>query len=204
MFSESIENCRCICFTATAGEYESEDIEKDILSDLGFKFLAISADENAKPVLLYPKQTLPKLSIEQLMDFLDSKRKQMPVLIWTDEQTATTISQTNSGVGIVDQNTDYKKLRKLDERSDQQHFPLLIVTDGSIMRGTDFRSPKHGICLVVTKPFDNMREAQQALARVGRFGDDCERIITHETKLVDGNCRLMMMTKLIAFREKRR
>jgi len=53
------------------------------------------------------------------------------------------------------------------------------------MRGTDFRAPKYGICLIVAKAFESDRDAEQALARVGRFEDKCERLLLSGVSLVD-------------------
>jgi len=53
------------------------------------------------------------------------------------------------------------------------------------MRGNDFRSPINGICLIVAKSFESDRDAEQALARVGRFEDNCERLLLSGVPLVD-------------------
>ena len=45
----------------------------------------------------------------------------------------------------------------------------------SAMRGVDYRAKSKGIVLIVARPFENFRDAEQALHRVGRFGDSCSR-----------------------------
>jgi hypothetical protein len=53
------------------------------------------------------------------------------------------------------------------------------------MRGFDYRAESIGITLVVAKSFINEREAIQGLNRVGRFGDQCKRILLEQVDLVD-------------------
>ena len=53
------------------------------------------------------------------------------------------------------------------------------------MRGVDYRAPRTGITLLVTRPFYNFRDAEQALLRVGRFGDKCYRFRLRGFDLVD-------------------
>ena len=52
-----------------------------------------------------------------------------------------------------------------------------------MMRGVDYRSDIQGIVLVVDKSFETRRDALQGLTRVGRFGDECVRILVKEVEL---------------------
>jgi hypothetical protein len=52
------------------------------------------------------------------------------------------------------------------------------------MRGFDYRAESVGITLVVAKSFVNEREAIQGLNRVGRFGDQCKRIMFESVDLI--------------------
>ena len=53
---------------------------------------------------------------------------------------------------------------------------VYIVTDPRLMRGFDYRSADgHGIALLMCNHVDSEREANQALGRVGRYGDRGER-----------------------------
>ena len=54
--------------------------------------------------------------------------------------------------------------------------------------------------LVVTRPFENYREEQQALNRVGRNGDKCTRIKAFEGDIVDALASQESFARLIAFR----
>ena len=46
------------------------------------------------------------------------------------------------------------------------------------MRGFDYRGHDRGLTLVIDRSFDSHRELSQGLARVGRFGEKCERFVT--------------------------
>jgi len=85
----------------------------------------------------------------------------------------------------VNDQTNPSTLRQLDDKAFNGDYKILIVTEASLMRGTDFRSPKYGICLIVAKSFESDRDADQALARVGRFEDKCERLQLSGVPLVD-------------------
>jgi hypothetical protein len=59
------------------------------------------------------------------------------------------------------------------------------------MRGVDYRAPITGITLVMGKSLPNTREAQQALKRVGRHKDFCERIAIEGIALVDSDAEAL-------------
>jgi hypothetical protein len=49
----------------------------------------------------------------------------------------------------------------------------------------DYRSKNGSIALVIAKSFAFDREAIQGLNRVGRFGDQCKRIMLASVPLID-------------------
>jgi len=100
----------------------------------------------------------------------------------------------------VDDRTEPSTLRKLDEKNLSGNHKILIVTESSYMRGTDFRAPTHGITLILAKSFESERDAEQALARVGRFGDRCTRLLVYGVTLVDQELYTMMRANLVKFR----
>ena len=53
------------------------------------------------------------------------------------------------------------------------------------MRGVDYRSDGKGLLLVINKTFTTKRDAEQGLARVGRFGDMGHRVLVKGIELVD-------------------
>jgi hypothetical protein len=54
---------------------------------------------------------------------------------------------------------------------DERKYPIVLVTEEEMMRGVDYRSDGKGLMLVIGKSFSTARDAEQGLARVGRFGD---------------------------------
>ena len=65
------------------------------------------------------------------------------------------------------------------------NYPIVIVADEAMMRGVDYRSDGKGLLLVIQKTFTTNRDAEQGLARVGRFGDVCVRFLVKGIELVD-------------------
>lgn len=60
---------------------------------------------------------------------------------------------------IIDMQTDPSTLRQLDAKTASGKHQISLVTDSSIMRGTDFRAPIHGITLILAKAFTTERDA---------------------------------------------
>ncbi len=68
---------------------------------------------------------------------------------------------------------------------DKRNYPIVLVRDETMMRGVDYRSDGRGLMLVIGKSFSTVRDAKQGLERVGRFCDQCYRVIIKEIELVD-------------------
>jgi len=64
-------------------------------------------------------------------------------------------------------------------------YPIVVVADEAMMRGVDYRSDGRGMLLVIAKSFSTSRDAAQGLARVGRFGDNCARMVVKGVEIVD-------------------
>jgi hypothetical protein len=54
---------------------------------------------------------------------------------------------------------------------EQRNYPIVLIREEEMMRGVDYRSDGKGLVLVIGKSFSTARDAEQGLARVGRFGD---------------------------------
>lgn len=109
------------------------------------------------------------------------KARKTPMLIYTTETEASNIEAQYQNV-VVDKE-DYEFLRQLDQKTEGL-YPIVLVTNSSLMRGVDYRSQTAGITLFMCVQVSGVREAQQALARVGRNGDKCWRYKLHRD-LVD-------------------
>ena len=72
------------------------------------------------------------------------------------------------------------------------------------MRGINYRAPSYGITLIVAKSFENAREADQGLKRVGRQDDPCDRILLKNVPLINStledayNVRLLKSLRKIS------
>ena len=67
------------------------------------------------------------------------------------------------------------------------------------MRGIDYRSYTGSIMFVVAAPFENYREAMQALQRVGRYGDSYIRMRVEGVELIDSDLEHAYNGSLSAF-----
>ena len=90
-------------------------------------------------------------------------------------------------------------LRQVDQSRVGEMFRILVVDDPQIMRGTDFRAPSTGIALVMSRGLESERDVQQALGRVGRFGEKCVRYSVENVQLVDEDQHIKFRKKLIDF-----
>jgi hypothetical protein len=66
---------------------------------------------------------------------------------------------------------ELEELRRLNMKLTSGCYPLLVTSDTDVMRGYDFRSQKVGMILCIAKSFASMRDANQGMGRVGRFGE---------------------------------
>lgn len=98
-------------------------------------------------------------------------------------------------------NTDAAQLRSLNVPTGAGPYKIVIVCEEAFMRGTDFRSPTVKMTLVVQRGFTSARHAQQALARVGRYNDDCYRIRCPglASTLVDNKLQQAYLARLNAY-----
>lgn len=63
------------------------------------------------------------------------------------------------------------------------------------------RASTKGLTLIITKPFSSQRDAEQGLARVGRYGDACERLQLEGVELVDYELNAKLVSTLLKSRE---
>ena len=54
---------------------------------------------------------------------------------------------------------------------EHRNYPVVLIREEEMMRGVDYRNDGKGLVLVIGKSFSTARDAEQGLARVGRFGD---------------------------------
>ena len=106
-----------------------------------------------KCIKMPPKpQVSKKLMAEtdqELAEHLEQLVEDTPVLIFTSDETATAILNTIAGAVMVTQETDADSLRRGDARMPAAQFSVFVVTDRSLMIGTDFKAPTTGMTLIL-------------------------------------------------------
>ena len=107
------------------------------------------------------------------------------MLIYTAPSQASKMLEGIPSAESVTEATDYRSLRELDNLRAGGGYRVLITSKTACMRGFDYLGKERGITLIIDSSFESLREASQGLARVGRFGEKCQRLITHGTVLVD-------------------
>ena len=74
------------------------------------------------------------------MSFIKRKVKDRAVLLYCEIDIVKDLNNSNVNFMQVDKTTDPLALKQLDVRDSESNHKLLVVTDESIMRGTDFRA----------------------------------------------------------------
>ena len=74
------------------------------------------------------------------------------------------------------QTLDHSAMRDLAAVRTAGHFQVVLVSDERLLRGVDYRAPGTGLALLIAASFSTNRAFTQALGRVGRFGESCERV----------------------------
>ena len=139
-------------------------------------------------------------SKEELVTFIREKADDCAVLIYCSSDLRDDIKRSVVSSMEVTVETDASELRGLDKRDELRMHKVLIAIDSQVMRGFDYRSPTKPICLILAKGFESQRDAEQALSRVGRHGDRCERLLTAGVELVDAGRSIYFYQRLIDFR----
>ena len=108
-----------------------------------------------------------------------------PVLIFTTETKAASLLLNMQSAVKVTRDTSSDMLRQSDKILGSQGYGALVVDDPLVMRGSDFLAPSTGLALVLDRGLQSDREVQQALGRVGRFGERCKRYTIEGVDLID-------------------
>jgi hypothetical protein len=93
-----------------------------------------------------------------------------PILLFCENDMIAKLSAEGIEHILVEQ-MELEELRRLNMKLTSGCYPLLVTSDPDVMRGYDFRSQKVGMILCIAKSFASMRDANQGMGRVGRFGE---------------------------------
>lgn len=177
----------CICLTATPGGKDG-DLEEKVIKHLGLK---VVKDQDHGPRLQADK------FITDVLEFLQKSLMVQPALVYcTEAQVETFVADFKY---TKDDEVLNDEIMANLEVKDNDKYHLLIVTKPELMRAIDYRAPNIGIALVICKPFNNEREAQQGLGRVGRNGDPCQRVQLKDVPLINEKEQKMYRAYLMEF-----
>lgn len=199
-FQKMTTKARCICLTATTPRDGNSKLEQKIYEDLGLKSLAYVPNNMPDQNEEMATQPLPNLSNDQFVEHVREISKEQAVLIYTDVTEQTSLLEKLPWSEKVSAETDAASLRELDMMKTDQHYRVLVASDVGTMRGVDLRAPTRGLVLVIRKGFASERDKMQALTRVGRQGDKCERFISRGLSLIDKELEEELVKRLIQFR----
>jgi hypothetical protein len=107
-----------------------------------------------------------------------------PILLFCKEDLIVKLAAEGIEHLLVEQ-MELDELRRLNLKLTSGCYPLLVTSDPDVMRGYDFRSQKVGMILCIAKSFASMRDANQGMGRVGRFGESAQRFKLQSVSLVD-------------------
>ena len=167
-----------ICFTGTSPDAHLNKMEHNVLEKIGlvsYTYWPRCIDAPLKPQI---SREVKVASDEELIEQLNPLCIDGPVLIFTNVAGAAAIANKIISAVSVTQDTDPDSLRRCNVKTSPVQYSVFVVTDRLVMIGTDFRTPTTGMTLVIDSGLESDREAIQALSRVGRYGERCERIIT--------------------------
>ena len=92
----------------------------------------------------------PKL----LEEFILKESKDRVVLVYCDKTLPAGFSDQGIDLKVVNDVTESSSLRALDDKASNGLHRIQVVTEPSLVKGTEFRAPANGICLIVAKSFD--------------------------------------------------
>jgi hypothetical protein len=95
---------------------------------------------------------------KSLTKYLEEVTETQAVLIYCWEDLANEICKVENSFK-VDGETDFKMLRKLDEKfSSNDKYFLCFTTESDAMRGFDYRAPNNGISLFLARSLQTERD----------------------------------------------
>ena len=119
------------------------------------------------------------------MDVIQKQRETRGVLVYANGEVLEELKKVGD-FEVVAVETSDGELRSMGLKKDNKYRVKLISKDYGD-RGLDYRSIENllGICLIVLSPCMSEREWLQLLNRVGRYDEQCFRIVNSKIEKVD-------------------
>ena len=204
-FSEFVDGCLVIGFTATPDDFNHVGAERNTLSLLNVKRFSyiilgegLNLQEEEQAPTLHFDEVPSCSSVADKASLIKEYAKEGPVLVYCHEALTKALNEAGCDPFIVTEDTDAQLLRSLDVPTTREDFYRVVIAhDPFAMRGYDYRSSKRTMTLVIDRSFENFREAIQGYYRVGRFGDSCKRIRFNDVTLIDQRTSFQMAGTLV-------
>lgn len=164
-FSEFIENCILLGFTATPDDFRPAGAECAILGLLQCKKfdyiiqdgdLSLKAEQVAE---LFFDEIPACSSIADKASSINKYALSGPVLVYCHETLTAALREAGCDPFIITEDTDAQLLRSLDRVTQEGRYRVVVAQDPFAMRGYDYRSSRCTMTLVIDRSFDNVREA---------------------------------------------
>ena len=172
-----------ICLTAAADDKYDQGIEKKAIVSLGF----VTFRNSDKLTLMQPKinKTLDLSDSNIAIETINKERETRSVLVYSCGDVMQDL-ELQADFKKVNADTSDSDLRNLGQKKNNI-YPVYLIDRTYGIRGIDYKAPGNplGICLVVLSPCNTDREWMQLLFRVGRYGEDCYRIVNSKMDRID-------------------
>jgi hypothetical protein len=144
-----------ISMTASRPITTSESIEETVFKDMGMKTFVY----NQGHVVKYDfDRVLSPMKNDEFTKFLELESTHHTLLVFCEKELASKIGDQVANSIEITINTSQEFIRNLDKRHGSGKFNLCYTSDPATMRGFDYRSRDHGICLVIAKSFESHRD----------------------------------------------
>ena len=176
-------NRKVVCMTAASDDNYDKGVERQALEAIGFKVYKNSHTREHKPPTIHQEIDLSEIS--KVMDVIKKQRETRGVLVYANGDILEELKK-ETDFEVVTPDTSDEELRSMGLKKDMKYRVKLISKNYGI-RGLDYRSIENllGICLIVLSSCMSEREWLQLLKRVGRYNEECLRIVNSKTEKVD-------------------
>ena len=150
---------------------------------MGFKIYKNSSARDHKPPTIHQEIDLSDLG--KVLEAIKKQRESRGVLVYANGEVLEALKQEKD-FEVVTEKTSDEELRSMGLRKDNK-YRVKLINKGYGSRALDYRSFENslGICLIVLSSSPSEREWLQLLNRVGRYNEECLRIVNSKIDKVD-------------------
>ena len=177
------EQRKVICMTAATDDNNDKGVERQAIEAIGFKVYTNSNPKDYKEPVI--NQEIDLSDFGRVMELIQKQRETRGVLVYANGDVLKELQKQEDFEDVTPDTSD-KELRSMGEKKGNSYRVKLISKQYGI-RGLDYRSFDNnlGICLIVLSSCMSQREYLQLLQRVGRYNEQCHRILNNKIAKVD-------------------